>query len=130
MRTRNLRHGLQLLHSSFDSAAAQSRRGLSSSANLPAVWALHSNGSAPLGTQESVVSAGQLGNRSLVNQHQHQHRQLSDDRGPGSGKTDISDAGPPGQEAVADAFERLILEAYKFLQEGEMEKAELLLMEG
>lgn len=36
----------------------------------------------------------------------------------------------PGDDDVADAFERLILEAYKLLQEGEMERAELLLMEG
>ena len=41
------------------------------------------------------------------------------------GATDLT-----GDEAVADAFERLIWEAYKLLGEGEMEKAELLLMEG
>ncbi len=35
-----------------------------------------------------------------------------------------------GVHEVADAFERLIWEAYKLLGEGEMEKAELLLMEG
>ena len=127
MRARSVGRALQRLHSSFDSAAGQSRRGLSSTASLPAVWTFNTDASAPAWI---VVLAGRLGNRPLVNQLQRRHRQLSDDRGPGAGKTDVSSADPPGQEAVADAFERLILEAYKFLQEGEMEKAELLLMEG
>ena len=57
-------------------------------------------------------------------------RQYSEEKDRGAAAPDGTETNASEQEAVADAFERLILEAYKFLQEGEMEKAELLLMEG
>ena len=127
MRLPNLRMVVQLLRKK-----AQLRQ-LPACIEYQRQWTLSSWRTVDLFTQPPAgcrASSSLQTNFPLTNSALQQLRKFADEKGLGELKGAEPETTQEDQDVVADAFERLILEAYKLLQEGDIEKAELLLMEG